>query len=73
MAGGWVLKHRLPVSTPDLLSWAPTGGLGLFPWVTVKPVVTQTSGLFHAVAIGELLGLVSSGVAPICGVTWDTP
>lgn len=42
---GWV-KHRLPVSTPDLLSWAPTGGLGLFPWVTVKPVVTRTSGLF---------------------------
>ena len=24
-------------------------------------------------AIGKLLGLVSSGVAPFCGVTWDAP
>lgn len=44
--GEEVLKHRLPVSTPDLRSWAPTEGLGPCPRVTVKPVVIQTSGLF---------------------------
>lgn len=69
--GEEVLKHRLPVPTPDLLSWAPTEGLGRCPRATVKPWPPRPRACSHAAAIGELLGLVLRTGSPR-GVIWDT-